>query len=87
MIGGAQIYRLAAEMKEARRILLTRILGDFDCDTFFSVELPESGSAEGWRRSGVEELSEWVGEEVDGGVREEGGVRYVFEMWERVDEA
>ena len=85
IIGGAQIYEAALELKQARRILLTRILSDFECDTFFPVELPESGEGSGWRRRGQEALNAWVGESVSGEVQEEAGTKYVFEMWERDD--
>ena len=85
IIGGAQIYEAALELKQARRILLTRILSDFECDTFFPVVLPESGEGSGWRRKGKEDLDAWVGESVAGEVQEEAGTKYVFEMWERVD--
>lgn len=76
-------------MREAKRILLTRVLDEFECDTQFAVELGSDGKGEqGWVRRGKEELDGWVGEVVEGGeggVVEEGGVRYVFEMWERED--
>ncbi|PQE10875.1 dihydrofolate reductase protein [Rutstroemia sp. NJR-2017a BBW] len=85
IIGGAQIYKEALGRSETKRILLTRILEDFECDTFFPVHLGEEGTAEGWRRVQGEELNRWVGEEVEEGVREEAGTRYVFEMWERVE--
>ncbi|PQE21652.1 dihydrofolate reductase protein [Rutstroemia sp. NJR-2017a WRK4] len=84
IIGGAQIYKEALGRSETKRILLTRILEDFDCDTLFPVVLGEEGT-EGWRRVQGEELSRWVGEEVKEGEREEAGTRYVFEMWERVE--
>lgn len=72
-------------MEETRRILLTRVLGDFECDTFFEVELKESGVSKGgeWVRRSKEELDSWTGESVPEGVHEESGTRYVFEMWER----
>ncbi|EPE33101.1 Dihydrofolate reductase-like protein [Glarea lozoyensis ATCC 20868] len=78
IIGGAQIYKSALEMKEAKRVLLTRVQGDFECDTYF----PEMG--EGWSKKSGEELRGWTGEgeEVEEEI-EEGGVRYRFEMWER----
>jgi len=85
VIGGAQIYKAALERKEAKRILLTRVLSDFECDTVFPVVLQESGKAEGWERKTKKELDEWVGENVAEGKEEEGGTRYVFEMWERVE--
>lgn len=85
VIGGAQVYRAALELRAARRVLLTRVRTPFECDTFFPVTLPESGVAEGWRRSGQAEMDAWLGEEVPRGVQEEAGTEYQFEMWERVD--
>lgn len=63
---------------------MTRILSDFECDTFFPVVLPESGEENGWRRKDKEDLDAWVGESVAGEVQEEAGTKYVFEMWEKV---
>ena len=83
VIGGAQIYKAALEMPEVKRILLTRVLSHFECDTFFPVELGENGKATGWERKTKEQLDSWVGERVPEGVQEENGTRYTFEMWER----
>ena len=83
VIGGAQIYKEALEKAETKRILLTRVLTDFECDTFFPVQLNEDGTADGWTRKTKDELDSWVGESVPQGVQEENGTRYVFEMWER----
>jgi dihydrofolate reductase len=83
VIGGAQIYKEAVKMQEAKRILLTRISTDFECDTFFPLDLNQSGKGEGWERRTKEELEAWVGEKVADGEQEEGGTKYVFEMWER----
>ncbi|KAH8672042.1 dihydrofolate reductase-like domain-containing protein [Tricladium varicosporioides] len=85
IIGGAQIYGAALEKKETKRILLTRILSDFECDTIFPVTLPESGEVDGWKRKSKEELDAWVGETVPEGEQEENGTKYVFEMWERIE--
>jgi len=85
IIGGAEIYKAALERKEARRILLTRVLSDFDCDTFFPLRLDESGKMEGWERRSKAEHDSWVGEEVPEGVQEENGTKYVFEMWEKIE--
>lgn len=85
VIGGAQIYVAALQRPETRRILLTRILSDFECDAFFPVVLGEDGQAEGWRRSESAELDEWTGEALSGKVQEEAGTKYVYEMWERTD--
>lgn len=88
IIGGGQIYKAALQLKEAKRILLTRILEDFECDTFFPVELKEDGVGNGWAKRNTRALREWTGEgeEVEG-IKEEGGVKYIFEMWERVEES
>jgi dihydrofolate reductase len=83
VIGGAQIYKEALQRSETKRILLTRVLSDFECDTFFPVQLNEDGKGEGWERKSKQELDEWVGETVAEGVQEENGTKYVFEMWER----
>jgi dihydrofolate reductase len=83
VIGGAQIYKAALQLKEAKRILLTRVLSEFDCDTFFPLKLQENGDSEDWVRKSKEELDVWTGESVPDGVQEENGTRYVFEMWER----
>jgi dihydrofolate reductase len=85
IIGGAQIYKAALEMQETKRILLTRILTDFECDTFFPLDLKDDGVVEGWRRRTNEELDLWVGEAVPSGVQEENGTKYVFEMWEKTE--
>jgi dihydrofolate reductase len=83
VIGGAQIYKASLDMKEAKRILLTRVLTEFECDTYFPVNLSGDGMAEGWIRKSKEELDAWVGGKVSEGVQEENGTKYIFEMWER----
>ncbi|KAL9105184.1 MAG: hypothetical protein Q9187_008776 [Circinaria calcarea] len=87
IIGGAEIYAFALQMPECERILLTRIQGEFECDTFFPVTLGEAGRKDefgrGWVKQGKEDLDRWVGEEVLAGVGREGDVEYEFEMWER----
>jgi dihydrofolate reductase len=85
VIGGAQIYKAALEIKETKRILLTRVLTDFECDTFFPVALgeDEKGQGEEWEKKSKVELDEWVRESVPEGVQEENGTMYIFEMWER----
>ncbi|OLN93913.1 Dihydrofolate reductase 2 [Colletotrichum chlorophyti] len=87
VIGGAQIYAAALEVPEARRVLLTKVLGEFDCDAFFPLRLddddkPQAGGA--WEKKSKEELDAWVGEEVEGGEIEENGTRYEFQMWEKI---
>jgi dihydrofolate reductase len=82
VIGGAQIYKTALEDMHTKRILLTRVLTDFECDTVFPVTLSGNGGGE-WKKKSKEELDQWVGEEVPDGVQDENDVEYVFEMYER----
>jgi len=84
VIGGGQIYGAALALAQTRRILLTRVLTDFECDTFFPLKLSE-GETTGWKRSSHTELEAWTGVEVPEGVQEENGTEYEFQMWERVD--
>ncbi|GKT53442.1 dihydrofolate reductase [Colletotrichum tofieldiae] len=84
VIGGAQIYDAALRAPEAKRVLLTKVLADFECDAFFPLRLSdEEEVAEGWRKAGKSELDAWAGEEVEGGEIEENGARYEFQMWEK----
>jgi dihydrofolate reductase len=93
VIGGAQIYAAALKLREAKRILLTRVLTDYDCDVSFPLSLEgeiegskgSEGRAPGWVRSTKTKHDAWVGEEVLEGVQEENGAKYEFQMWERVD--
>lgn len=80
VIGGSDVYRTFLGNTNTKRILLTRVLSDFDCDTYFPVVLGDVGE---WRRRSKEELDAWVGESVPEGEQEENGVRYIFEMYER----
>jgi len=82
VIGGAEIYKTALGMKEAKRILLTKVLSDFECDTIFPLKLGEDADGE-WQKRTKEELDKWVGEKVPEGVQDENGVQYVFEMYEK----
>ncbi|KAI9853041.1 MAG: dihydrofolate reductase [Thelocarpon superellum] len=86
VIGGAEIYRAALELPQTVRVLLTKIKTDFDCDTFFPVDLGEDASRTGqWRRSSTEELKAWVGEADLDGTKKDGEVEFEFCMFERRD--
>jgi len=82
VIGGAEIYRQALELSNCNRILLTRVLDDFETDVNFPVVLDPSipGS---WKMKSKKELDDFVGETTPEGVQVENGTRYKFEMWER----
>ncbi|KAJ4298174.1 hypothetical protein N0V90_006073 [Kalmusia sp. IMI 367209] len=79
VIGGATIYDAALKLPQTDRVLLTKIDNEFECDTFFSVDLD---SNEGWARSGQEAIEEFTGEKI--GAMEEKGVKFEFGMYERV---
>ncbi|KAH7037850.1 dihydrofolate reductase-like domain-containing protein [Microdochium trichocladiopsis] len=79
VIGGGEIYAAALRLKEARRVLLTSVQNDFECDTFF----PQISEETGWEKQSKEALDAWTGEDVPGGEQEENGTRYEFQMWER----
>ena len=85
VIGGAQIYTAALQLKEAKRILLTKIDTDFECDAFFSLRLFESQGDSKWTKCSKENMDAWTGETVPEGVQEENGTQYEFQMWEKVE--
>ncbi|KAK9795770.1 putative Dihydrofolate reductase-like domain-containing protein [Seiridium cardinale] len=84
VIGGAQIYGAALQLPEAKRILLTKVMTDFECDAFFPLKLFESQGDSKWIKSSKQELDAWAGETVPEGVQEENGTEYEFQMWEKV---
>lgn len=86
VIGGAQLYKTALELPSAKHILLTRVHEEYDCDTFFPVDVE---SAEwGWRKRSKDELEEFIGEDLEDAVLEETvkeqTVRYEFTLYERL---
>ncbi|KAK5015415.1 hypothetical protein LTR16_003332 [Cryomyces antarcticus] len=84
VIGGNSVYAAALQLPQTKRVLLTRIHKEFDCDTFFPVDIEgEEGREAGWVRKRREDLGLFVGEEVAEGRVEEGGVEYEFLMYER----
>ncbi|RWA12138.1 hypothetical protein EKO27_g2962 [Xylaria grammica] len=91
VIGGAQIYAAALQLKQSRRVLLTRVINDFECDTFFPLHLSEvsseteGGSTGRWIRRSPADLDQWTGEMVPEGIQEENQTQYEFQMWERVE--
>lgn len=90
VIGGGQIYASALGRNEAKRVLLTKVMTDFVCDTHFSLKLSDDEEAlgqsdPGWVKKSKQELDAWAGETVPEGVQVENGTDYEFQMWERRD--
>lgn len=80
VIGGASIYQTALELPQTKRVLLTKIQEEYECDTFFPVNLEETTF---WRNASRKELAEYTGEQVQEGGIEEQGVKFEFCMYER----
>lgn len=88
VIGGGQIYASALERAEARRVLLTKVMSDFACDTHFSLRLDDEGERESdprWVKRSKEQLDGWAGETVPEGVQVENDTKYEFQMWEKLE--
>lgn len=87
MIGGGAIYRAALEMEETRHVLLTRVEGEWECDT----EFEDLEASPQWERRDTEALKRFTGEEgfegEEGARMEEvvGGEKteFEFQLWER----
>uniref|UniRef100_A0A3B1JCT5 dihydrofolate reductase n=1 Tax=Astyanax mexicanus TaxID=7994 RepID=A0A3B1JCT5_ASTMX len=70
VIGGSSLYKEAMESSGPKRLFVTRILKQFDCDTFIpKINLDK-----------YKQLTEFPG--VPSGLQEENGLQYVFEVYE-----
>jgi dihydrofolate reductase len=79
LIGGSQLYNATlnpTSNSNLNRVLLTRVLSDFECDTFL-YDFVNDGR---WVKSSHQELIDWIGFEVEE-ENEEKGVKYRYEMW------
>ncbi|KAI4715658.1 hypothetical protein E4T48_08157 [Aureobasidium sp. EXF-10727] len=84
VIGGAAIYKQALDMDQAKTILLTRVEGEWDCDTDFPVDVE---AEQGWTRHQKADLDAFAGEDVQEVQEEEvkgNRVGYEFRLYERV---
>jgi dihydrofolate reductase len=96
VIGGAEIYnatlKMGAEELRGRpvRVVMTNVVrkgavdapASFECDTFFPLDGLNEGN--GWRAVGSEEVSEWVGEDVDGKWKGDGDVEVQMVGFEKL---
>ena len=86
IIGGAKVYNMALQLDNCNRVLLTKVEGDWECDTFFPTKLGESEGGQGsleWRKQTLKELEGWVGEKLGNARRVEDKVSWQWEMWTR----
>ncbi|XP_026875690.2 dihydrofolate reductase [Electrophorus electricus] len=73
IIGGSSVYKEAMESAGHKRLFVTRIQKQFDCDTFIpNIDLDK-----------YKLLPKFSG--VPGGIQEENGLQYVFEVYESTD--
>ncbi|KAF2154818.1 hypothetical protein K461DRAFT_102638 [Myriangium duriaei CBS 260.36] len=84
IIGGATIYDAAFKLPNRKHVLLTRVHKQYDCDTFFPVDLESDAD---WTKATSARLSEFVEEAVDDADMEEtvNGevVEYKFQLYEQ----
>jgi dihydrofolate reductase len=82
LIGGAEAYRAALEADVAERVLVTKVMGKWECDTFFPVDL-DGGEGGRWRRCSVEEWARYTGEPVERVKGKEGETEWEYVMYRR----
>jgi dihydrofolate reductase len=83
IIGGEQIYKAAMEEEEVSfvdNVLLTRVEGEWGCDTFFPNSL---GEKDGWSKKSNAALNEFVGESVPEGKIKDKEVEFEFCLYGR----
>lgn len=84
VIGGSSIYAAALRLSQTKSVLLTKMYNDFECDTFFPIDLEgEEGRKQGWQRKSSEELEAFTGEEGLEGIKEEGSTKFEYCLFER----
>ncbi|USW52762.1 Putative dihydrofolate reductase domain-containing protein [Septoria linicola] len=89
IIGGTSIYKSALELPQLNRILMTRIGKEYECDTFFPVQLKDTqDTSSEWRRTTHAELQDYVEEDVnDGPIQQQSGDEEIsldFQLYERI---
>ncbi|KAI5362425.1 putative dihydrofolate reductase domain-containing protein [Septoria linicola] len=89
IIGGTSIYKSALELPQLNRILMTRIGKEYECDTFFPVQLKDTqDTSSEWRRTTHAELQDYVEEDVnDGPIQQRSGDEEIsldFQLYERI---
>lgn len=82
IIGGAELCKTALEIPWVSRILLTRVIADFPCDTFFPIALDHGGNDE-WKPRSEDDFRAWAGSGAPIGVQQENAIEWEVYMFER----
>lgn len=88
VIGGSSVYKQALDLPQTKHILLTRIRKDYDCDTFFPIDLPEhTSSSDVWQRKSFSELKSFAGEDLSEDLQSETAndesLEFEYQLYER----
>ena len=84
VIGGSSVYDSALKLPQTKQVLLTKIHKDYDCDTFFPLDLEgEQAKHDGWRKATHGRLQQFVGEEMQDSRQTENGVDFEICLFEK----
>jgi dihydrofolate reductase len=80
VIGGAEVYKAALELEETKDLLLTRVQGEWECDTFLPLDPDTDGT---WKRASGEGWKTWTGETDTGEKQKDGDVEFEYRLYTR----
>jgi dihydrofolate reductase len=80
VIGGAAVYNAALALPQTTSVLRTMVYGEWECDTFFPVDLDQSKE---WHMTSIVELREWTGEQIQEGKIKEGETEFRYTMYNK----
>jgi dihydrofolate reductase len=80
IIGGAQIYEATRELNEVDSVLVTRVFGEWDVDTYFPVDYDKEVK---WKRASLDELRDFTGENIPEGRIKEGETEFEYRLYKK----
>jgi dihydrofolate reductase len=80
IIGGAQIYEATRELSEVDSVLVTRVFGEWDIDTYFPVDYDKEAK---WKRATLDELRDFTGENIPEGRIKEGETEFEYRLYKK----
>jgi len=83
VIGGAEVYRKALDLAITDTVLLTKVYGAWECDTFFPVDLDASPN---WRRRTLKDLKEWTSQGIEEGRLREGDAEFEYTLYQKMQD-